>query len=168
MRWPTCTLVEDCRCACIINEHNRLEKVSILIENVKVGRLGLQVQLRKTHTKKRQQKLQAWEKTQRWAGLLKRVARLKKRKRVHVQHGEWGNSGEKEWYVSGIFLTSIYAQDGMLKSKGKTEPCAKIQRWREELAGVFSSHTAAPHPQPLLPRSAGPLWCVPVSTGGYN
>lgn len=66
-----------------------------------------------------------------------------------------GNGWEKEWYMSGIFLTSIQSgQDTEIKGTG--EPCADIQRWRAKLAGVFSSHTAAPHPHFLLPALSRP------------
>lgn len=61
----------------------RLEKVFILIENVKVSTLGLQLHLGKTKQEKK--KLQACEKTQRWAGLLKGVARFTEPRKTEMR-----------------------------------------------------------------------------------
>lgn len=51
------------------------------MENVKASRLGLQLHLGKTKIKK---KLHACEKTQRWAGLLKGVARFTEARKTEM------------------------------------------------------------------------------------
>lgn len=91
MHWPTCTFVRACQCICIINVHNCLEEGSVLEEHVTVSRVGLQLQSKK-------KKLQACEKTERWAGALEGLGRfteLRKRKIKHAEQCSAGSNGEK-------------------------------------------------------------------------